>query len=106
MKQSVTFTMFREAFRNAGRADQFSHEGLEALFDYLEELEADTGEQIELDVIALCCDFWESSAEEVCHDFGLEPPDGESMEDIAREYLEGEGVLVAETEGSFIYQAH
>ena len=27
---------FREAFRLAGRSDQFSYEGLEVLFDYLE----------------------------------------------------------------------
>ena len=38
--------------------DNFSHEGLCALFDYLEELEYDLGSQ-ELDVIALCCEYSE-----------------------------------------------
>jgi hypothetical protein len=32
-----------------GRGDQFSYEGLIALFDYLEMLEDDIGEPIELD---------------------------------------------------------
>jgi len=50
---------FRQAFINYGRGDQFSYEGLNALFDYLEELSEDIGESIELDVIALCCEFSE-----------------------------------------------
>jgi len=58
MYQRVTFSDFRQAFHNHDRGNQFSYEGLKALFDYLEEQEQDTGE-IELDVIALCCDFVE-----------------------------------------------
>jgi hypothetical protein len=50
---------FRQAFIAYGRGDQFSYEGLNALFDYLEELSEDIGESIELDVIALCCEFSE-----------------------------------------------
>jgi hypothetical protein len=48
---------FREAFRLAGRMDQFSYEGLEVLFDYLDNLSEDIGEPIELDVVALCCNY-------------------------------------------------
>ena len=51
--------LFRQTFHNYGRGDQFSYEGLNALFDYLEELSEDTGANIELDVIALCCEFTE-----------------------------------------------
>ena len=50
---------FREAFRLAGRMDQFSYEGLEVLFDYLDTLSEDIGEPIELDVVALCCEYYE-----------------------------------------------
>jgi len=57
MKQTVTKSMFRDAFRL--RPDNFSYDGLEVLFDYLEELESGTDQEIELDVIALCCDFRE-----------------------------------------------
>ena len=58
MKQSIGFYQFEQAF-NSIRPNNFSYSGLKALFDYLEELEQDTGEELELDVIALCCDFTE-----------------------------------------------
>ena len=58
MYQRVTFSDFRQAFHNHDRGNQFSYEGLKALFDYLEEQERDTGE-MELDAIALCCDYVE-----------------------------------------------
>lgn len=35
----------------------FTYKGLRALFEYLDELSEDTGENITLDVIALCCDY-------------------------------------------------
>ena len=59
MKQSVNFTDFTKAFHDHGRGTQFTYEGLKALFEHLEDYEDDTGEEIELDVIALCCDYQE-----------------------------------------------
>ena len=50
---------FSDAFQKMGRGDKFSYEGLIALFDYLEMLEDDIGEPIELDVISLCCEYSE-----------------------------------------------
>jgi NAD(P)-dependent dehydrogenase (short-subunit alcohol dehydrogenase family) len=47
------------------RKDQFSYEGLELIFDYIEEYEQETGEQIELDVIALCCEWSEDTPEDI-----------------------------------------
>tara|TARA_R110000751_G_scaffold53672_1_gene116095 strand:+ start:155 stop:454 length:300 start_codon:yes stop_codon:yes gene_type:complete len=58
MKQSVNMYAFERAFKNFER-DNFSYDGLKALFEYLEDLESDIGEEIELDVIALCCDYAE-----------------------------------------------
>jgi len=52
---------FRQAFIDYDRAGQFSYEGLGALFEWLEELAADTGMPYELDVIGLCCEFTEYS---------------------------------------------
>ena len=57
MKSTVGLSDFRDAFQI--RKENFTYEGLEALFDYLEQYEEDTGEEIELDVIALCCDYTE-----------------------------------------------
>ena len=52
---------FRLAFAAYNCADQFSYEGLDALFDWLSEMANDCTEPYELDVIALCCEFTEYS---------------------------------------------
>lgn len=57
-------------FREAGREDYFSYEGFNALYDYLEEFSECTGEDFEIDVIALCCKFTEyESWEEIYNDY-------------------------------------
>ena len=61
MKQTVSEWDFIEAFRQAGRGEQFTIEGLSALFKEFEDFEDSTGEEIELDVIAICCDYTEYS---------------------------------------------
>ncbi len=65
MKESVSFSRFSDAFQDYNRDSNFSYEGKRALYDWLEEYEDSTGEEQELDVIALCCDFteWESLKE-------------------------------------------
>lgn len=47
----VNFCMFQDEFRRADRSENFSYEALRALFEYLR--------GIELDVIALCCEYQE-----------------------------------------------
>ena len=80
MKQTVNKYDFGEAFTQANRKDNFSYEGLGALFDHLEQYEEDTGEEIELDVIALCGDYSEyESLKAFQEDYGDEY---ESIEDI------------------------
>ena len=59
MKQNVNFYAFQDAFTQCGRGNNFSYDGLKALFEYLEEVEESTGDEIELDVIALCCEYSE-----------------------------------------------
>ena len=93
MKNTVTKGQFVDAFRDYGREDQFSYDALCALFDYLEDFEEQTGEEIELDPIAVCCEFSEyGSALECVEDcgYGFEPDpedDEEDQEDAALEYL-------------------
>ena len=58
MKQTINEFDFLQAFKQC-RPDNFSRAGLIALYDYLEQYEDDTGEEIELDVIALCCEYAE-----------------------------------------------
>lgn len=62
MKEHVTFERFVRAFKECGRGAQFSKKGLHLLFEHLEELEEDIGEELELDPIGLCCDYTEYSS--------------------------------------------
>jgi hypothetical protein len=59
MKKTVTESMFHAAFKDMDREDNFSYDARAALFEYLEQYEEDTGEMLELDVIALCCEYTE-----------------------------------------------
>lgn len=66
--QELTKSMFRDAFHHAGRKDQFSYDGLGALYDYLD----NSNNEYELDVIAICCEFTESSITEALADNNCE----------------------------------
>jgi hypothetical protein len=57
MKQTIGFTQFVDAFRAYDRFEQFGYVALAALFVYCEEYEESCGIELELDVIALCCDW-------------------------------------------------
>ena len=83
MKQTVTSHDFQDAFRDYQRGDNFSYYGLRALYDWLEGYADDTGEEYELDVIALCCDFTEySSLKEFHEDYRASDfPDMDSISD-------------------------
>ena len=59
MIQKISFNNFVDSFKEMGRKDQFSYDGKRALYNYLTDLEEDTGHKIELDIIALCCDYCE-----------------------------------------------
>ncbi len=114
MKQTINVNDFRDAFTEYGRNDNFSYDGLGALFDYLEDYEEDTGEELDLDVVALCWDFTEYktallAAED--HDFefdeseldlGEDEDDGGDFEtekeEQALEYLK-DSTTVIELEG-------
>ncbi len=111
MYQTVSKSEFRDAFRMMNRQDHFTYYGLGALFDYLEELEGAVGE-IELDVVALCCDYAQySSAVEAASDYDWQRPerDGESdeefadiLEESAREFLQDNTTVIDCEDGIII----
>lgn len=82
MHQSINEYQFRDAFRSMGRGDQFTYEGLNILFNWLEQYEVDTGEKVELDVIALCCDFSEDSEDIIRGSYADMIDEGEDIEDF------------------------
>jgi len=99
MKQTISFLQFQEAFYNMYKQNQFSYKGKKALFEYLEEYEDNTDEQIELDIIALCCDYVEYDNLE---EFHLEY-DAEDFPDI--EAIEYNTMLIPIDDEAFIIQA-
>jgi len=82
MKRTVNVYDFRQAFKDSGRNDNFTYEGLGALFEYFEGLEEDTGEEMELDVIGICCEFYEyEDLKEFQENYGDEYQTIEDIED-------------------------
>ena len=72
MYTNVNEFAFMEEFKDMGRLDNFSPEALRQLFTFFEELEDATGEPVELDVIAICCDFSEEPLTDVLENYGLQ----------------------------------
>jgi len=81
-----------------GRNEQFSYNGKKALFEYLEALEEDLDEEIDLDVIALCCEYTEyESIKEYQEDYGDDYKNLDSIEQVTT-------VIRIEGKDSFIIQ--
>ena len=98
MKEQVGFCQFCDRFRNMGRNEQFSYNGKKALFEYLEALEEDLDEEIDLDVIALCCEYTEyESIREYQEDYGDDYKNLDSIEQVTT-------VIRIEGKDSFIIQ--
>lgn len=63
---------FINEFKAYNRMDNFSYKGLRVMFDALNELAQDCEMVIEMDVIALCCDYIELSIDDVIRDYQLD----------------------------------
>lgn len=97
MKKTINEYQFSDAFVEMGRENNFSYEGRKALFDYLEQYEEETGLEMELDVIALCCEFTEyENIEEFNNNYGKEC---ETLDEVA-EYTQ----VININDESFIIQ--
>lgn len=106
MKITIGFCAFCDAFRDADRNDNFTYAGKRALFDYLEEYEESTGEEVELDVIALCCEYSELELDEVIDYYRIDvsncADDDEKMETVEA-YLQENTSLVSVIENRFLF---
>ena len=104
MKTTVTFYDFKREFK-AIRPNNFTDEGLIVLWDYLEEYENSTGEEIDLDVIELCCDYSEDSLSNIVDSYSIDLEGEDDHEQAVKDYLEDKTTLVDITkDGNFIYQ--
>lgn len=98
-------SQFRDQFNKCGRGDQFSYEALGLLFDYLN----DCGSDVELDVVSVCCEFAESSWDEITTNYSfdidsLDDLDEDEKIKVVHSYLEDNTSVVGETSsGNFVY---
>jgi hypothetical protein len=107
MKTTLDFSDFRDAFRRYDRESSYTREGLEMLFNYFESYEEDTGQEIELDVIAICCEYDENHWEDIASNYSIDLEDCDDEDekiDTVRQYLEDNTMLVGESlPGTFVY---
>ena len=72
------------------RGHNFGYNGWRAIGDYLESLSNDTGEDIEIDIISICCDYsMAESADDAYMEFdhlhGVDLPEKEDWEELTEE---------------------
>jgi len=93
MRETVTEYRFIDTFKKSDNyKNNFSYQGLVALFKYIEEYEDDWGEEFEFDMIGLCCDYTEySSLADFNTDYAGTPGNNcwkyETLDDIREETL-------------------
>ena len=105
--QTLNKHSFIDAFMASSRKDQFSYEALEAIFDYLEEYSDSTGEPVELDIIAICCEWVEMTWQEIATEYGVDlsmcDDDDERMGEVET-YLCNQTAFTEVDNGRFVFQ--
>jgi hypothetical protein len=110
MIQTVNNSDFHNAFNSMDRGNQFSYEALNLIYEYLEQFEQDTGEPVELDVIAICCEYSEMSYTDIIGNYDTDITDSDANteeEQIAyiKDWLSDNTMLIGEsTDGVFVFQ--
>jgi hypothetical protein len=97
---------FVRAFEESYRRDQFSSEALEAIFEYLEEYSDSTGENVEFDIVGICCEWAEMTWQDVVQSYGLDlsfcDTDEERI-DAVKEYLRDQTTSFHLSDDSFVF---
>ena len=90
---TYTQDSFVSDFKRSSRADQFSIEALEAIYDYLDELSDCSGEPVEFDPVGICCDFAECHYTDIARDYNVDLSECETDEErieSVRDFIENE----------------
>jgi hypothetical protein len=106
MHQTITHhSQFHDAFVSMDRGNQFSREGFRALFEFFEEYEQMTGESVELDVIAICCDYTEDTVEGIIQNYSIDVSGFEEYDrdEMVSEWLQNHTTVVGIVGNSIVY---
>lgn len=105
MKQTINSSQFTDALMQ-DQYTKWSYGATKALYEYLCQYEEDTGEELELDPVAIRCDFSEyDTCEEAASNYfdfegmeydedGAELLTADEVEDKAREFLEERTIVL------------
>lgn len=103
MIQTITEWDFVKSFDDVNRATNFTVAGRKALFEMFEELAPD----MELDPIAVCCEYTEyASLEEWKQDYEYVAEDEDEEDDYALDYLRDQTIVLELGNGGIIIQAY
>jgi hypothetical protein len=91
----LNFHRFQDAFSDMNRGDNFTYEALKELYDYYDNI----GEDIELDVISICCDWSELSEEECRREYSIDEADA------VGDYLGNNTTYYELSNGNYLFQA-
>ena len=106
--ERMTKYTFVEAFKRMGRGGHFTYGALQAMFEHYEQMAEDLGDPVELDPVAICCDWSEyddieKAASDLVPDSAYSDP-GVFDEQEAIEYLidhtifiEGDGFILIQS---------
>ena len=98
MNPCLYTTVSESDFRNmflAIRPDNFTYRGLTALYEYLWDLAEESGEPVEVDAIAICCDYCEVTQEDLdASDDILADTFGEDWRDRIVAEVDGGGYII------------
>ena len=103
MIQTLRLSDFTNAFRNSDRADQFSYEAQIILFDYFEEYEKSTGEQIEFDMTAICCEWAEDTPENIAASYDIDLDGNDSIKEVTEWLCDHTQVAGVTDAGTIVY---
>ena len=99
-------------FNRYNRSENFTPAGIRVLFDYLEEISEGSGEDTNLDIIGLCCEYSEDTFSDIASNYRIDLTDryGETAEDVEEikrivlDYLNENTVVCGVTETTAVYE--
>lgn len=100
---TVNFDEFVHLFKNVYKRDNYSYEGYRFLFDYLESYSDDIGEDYRLDVIGICCDFYEYTLEEIKREYDI-VSECETMDEVVG-ILNDETIICGFNDDVIVFQS-
>ena len=105
---AIKTELTRSAFMDDLRSDEFAnwtYSGASALYDYLQDLSDDTGQDIEFDRVAIRCDYTESTVEELADDYSNLKEEDETPLEFAERMEQERTTIIWVDQTHIIYRA-